>query len=93
MVARLVWDQVHASSILVIPSQSNHTRKEVVITMATTDEVEKAQWDLDKAYGKLTRSKPSAGAGTEASYGQAYQRLVLLGVKPQIRKKYRVYTG
>jgi len=30
-----------------------------------------------------------AGFGTEAVYGQAYQRLVNLGLKPALRAKYR----
>ena len=30
-----------------------------------------------------------AGEGTEKAYGQAYQALVKVGLKPQIRKKYR----
>lgn len=63
--------------------------------MATDRELEfdRAHWEFDRASDRLARSKPSAGAGVEASYGQAYQKLVLLGVAPQIRKKYRVYTG
>ena len=30
-----------------------------------------------------------AGEGVEKSYGQAYQALVKVGLKPQLRKKYR----
>jgi len=29
------------------------------------------------------------GEGTEKAYGQAYQALVKVGLKPQLRKKYR----
>jgi hypothetical protein len=53
------------------------------------DEVERAQWDLDKALSDLTRQGVKGGAGVENRYGQAYQRLVLLGAAPQIRLKYR----
>lgn len=30
-----------------------------------------------------------AGEGIEKVYGQAYQQLVKVGIKPQLRKKYR----
>lgn len=36
---------------------------------------------------KITGGK--AGEGAEKVYGQAYQQLVKVGIKPQIRKKYR----
>jgi hypothetical protein len=57
--------------------------------MAATDEIERAQWELDKALADLTRSGGKGGGGVENRYGQAYQRLVLLGAAPQLRRKYR----
>lgn len=36
---------------------------------------------------KITGGK--AGEGIEKVYGQAYQQLVKVGLKPQLRKKYR----
>lgn len=61
--------------------------------MATPDEIERAEWELDRSFDRLTRSKPSNGAGAEATYGQAYNALAQLGARPPLRKKYRVYTG
>jgi hypothetical protein len=61
--------------------------------MATAEQIERAEWELDRATAKLSRAKPSNGAGAEASYGQAYNLLVQLGARPVLRKKYRVYTG
>lgn len=47
------------------------------------NEFENSLRDVKKALG----GKP--GFGIEARYGQAYQRLVRLGARPQIRRKYR----
>lgn len=44
-----------------------------------------------EAAGKALRSAPGKAAqGAENRYGGAYQNLVRLGVRPQIRHKYRV---
>lgn len=58
--------------------------------MADEDEIRRAQ----DAFASATRSVHEAlpgkpGFGNEAKYGEAYQRLVRLGVKPQLRLKYR----
>lgn len=55
-----------------------------------TDAIRKALDDFDAAAKKLGKVNGKAGAGSEAAYAQAYQRLVQLGVKPQLRGKYRV---
>ena len=60
---------------------------------ATPEEIERAWWNYDQALSKLARAKPSNGAGAEAAYGGAYKALVQLGEAPQLRGKYRVYTG
>lgn len=45
---------------------------------------------LDAALDRIRKSGASKSSGSlEAQYGQAYQRLVKAGVKPQLRKKYR----
>lgn len=56
--------------------------------MDSTAEIERAERDLDRALDALGRD-PKHGPGNENMYGQAYQRLVLLGARPQIRRKYR----
>lgn len=53
------------------------------------DEIRKAQQAYDNAASKLGKLNGKAGSGSEANYAWAYQRLVTLGVKPQIRGKYR----
>lgn len=42
---------------------------------------------MSSAIKKQTGGK--AGEGIEKQYGQAYQQLVKVGLKPQLRKKYR----
>jgi hypothetical protein len=54
-----------------------------------TDEIVKAIAEYDKAASKLGKLNGKAGPGSEAVYAAAYQRLVALGVKPQLRGKYR----
>ena len=54
-----------------------------------TDEIIKAKAAFDLAASKLGKLNGKAGSGSEAAYSQAYQRLVALGVKPQIKGKYR----
>jgi hypothetical protein len=46
--------------------------------------------EYERTLDSLRRDKPGKHtAGHEASYGQAYQFLVRLGVKPQIKMKFR----
>ena len=55
-----------------------------------TDEQEKALRDLNSAWQALQRGVGGKTAqGYENAYGEAYQRCVRLGLKPQIRQKYR----
>jgi hypothetical protein len=56
-----------------------------------TDEIEKAEAELRRQYERLRKCPTMAegGAGVESAYGQAYQALVRLGARPQLRKKYR----
>jgi hypothetical protein len=58
--------------------------------MDVEDEIRRATNDLDKALAQIRVAKPGKGtAGHEAVYGQAYQFLVRLGAKQQLKKKYR----
>ena len=45
---------------------------------------------LNKALKRCGDAQGRAANGAEAEYGQIYQALVRLGVRPQIKKKYRV---
>lgn len=54
------------------------------------DEIRRAVQEHDAAWQTIRKATPGkAGFGHEAVYGQTYQYLVRLGVKPQIKKKYR----
>ena len=53
------------------------------------DDIQKALNAYAQAAGKLGKLNGKAGPGSEAIYSAAYQRLVQLGVAPQIRRKYR----
>lgn len=53
------------------------------------DAIEKAIAAFNAAASKLGKLNGKAGAGSEATYSAAYQRLVALGVKAQIKGKYR----
>ena len=54
------------------------------------DEVRRTKTDMDKALYKIGDSKPGKHTtGLESQYGQAYQRLVRLGAKQQLKLKYR----
>lgn len=55
-----------------------------------TDEQESALRDFAAASKRLGQVSGKNASGAEAAYGAAYQRLVKLGVKSQIRHKYRV---
>jgi hypothetical protein len=53
-------------------------------------EVRRAVSDYDRTLARLREVQPGkATAGLEAHYGQAYQRLVRLGERPQLKLKYR----
>jgi hypothetical protein len=58
-----------------------------------SEEIESLERSLDALtdrLGRLHSSDPlSARNGLESKYGRTYQQLVKLGVKPQIRQKYR----
>jgi hypothetical protein len=54
------------------------------------DEIRKAENEFDNALREVKKALPGKpGFGIEARYGQAYQRLVRLGARPQIRLKHR----
>jgi hypothetical protein len=54
------------------------------------DDVNRAVQDMEAALVKLRNAKAGKmTAGLEAVYGNAYQKLVRLGVRPQIKGKYR----
>lgn len=58
------------------------------------DDIRNAQSEYSAALAVIQKSAATgcpgkAGRGQEARYGQAYQRLVLLGLKPQLNGKYR----
>lgn len=50
-----------------------------------SDEIRKAEDALDAARKKLS----AQGQGVENTYAAAYQALVTLGARPQLRRKYR----
>lgn len=55
-----------------------------------TDEQERALRNLESAASAVKRGVGGKAAeGMEKKYGQAYQECVKLGIKPQIRKRYR----
>ena len=53
-----------------------------------TEEQEKALADFERAKAKCNGQK-AGDKGAELQYGVAYQRLVFLGLRPQIKRKYR----
>lgn len=58
--------------------------------MADEDEIRRAVEAHGKALAKVREAIPGKpGFGVEAVYGQTYQYLVRLGVKPQLKAKYR----
>lgn len=55
-----------------------------------SDDIEKLKSNLNAASNNIRRVVGGkAGDGVEKAYGQAYQALVRVGVKPQLKKKYR----
>jgi len=54
------------------------------------DEIRRTVEELDKSLNKIRSTTAGKQTfGMEAQYGQAYQRLVRLGARPQLRRKYR----
>lgn len=49
--------------------------------------------DLELASKDLQNAAGRQAQGAENKYGDAYQRLVRAGLRPQIRKRYRVKKG
>jgi hypothetical protein len=55
-----------------------------------SDNVDRLQSDLNSAIATVRKQvSGKGGEGAENKYGQAYQALVKVGAKPQIRKRYR----
>lgn len=58
--------------------------------MADEDQIKLAESEFNAAHATLMKCMPGKpGFGNESKYAQAYQRLVVLGLKPQIKLKYR----
>lgn len=59
--------------------------------MVDTEELANAESEFRTATANIMKCLPmiKGGAKHEDRYGTAYQRLVRLGVKPQLRGKYR----
>jgi hypothetical protein len=58
--------------------------------MITEDDVRRAVTAYEEAFKKLRNMKPGkATAGAEHVYGESYQYLVRLGVRSQLKLKYR----
>jgi hypothetical protein len=55
------------------------------------DEIRRAEEAHERALTEIRKATPGRpGFGNESVYGQTYQYLVRLGVRPQIKLKYRV---
>lgn len=58
--------------------------------MGTEEEIALAHSEFNAARTKIYKCDPGKpGFGAEARYGETYQKLVLLGEKPQLKLKYR----
>lgn len=58
--------------------------------MSKDDEIMATELEFSAATASIRKAIGGKGGfGTEAKYGDAYQHLVRLGIKPQIRRKYR----
>lgn len=58
--------------------------------MDREDEIRRAEQELNAQLKRIAESKPGKmTSGMEKIYGNAYQRLVRLGARTQIRGKYR----
>ncbi len=56
----------------------------------TEAEIRSAERDYERALANIRKAKPGNGnAGLEQQLGQAYQHLVRLGARRQIKLKYR----
>lgn len=54
------------------------------------DEIYAATAELESCLVKIKNTKAGkATRGVEANYGEAYQKLVRLGARPQLKGKYR----
>ena len=59
-------------------------------TVVDEDELRHAESEFNATREVLRKCLPGKpGFGNEAKYSQAYQRLVILGARPQIKLKYR----
>lgn len=57
---------------------------------ADPDEVQRAEFAFTSASDQIRKCAPGKpGFGAEAKYADAYQHLVNLGARPQIKLKYR----
>ena len=55
-----------------------------------SNDVERLQSNLNSAIATVRKQVSGKGGdGAENMYGQAYQAMVKVGAKPQIRRKYR----
>ncbi len=64
-----------------------------VIPMHTVDpeDLQRAESDYNSALATLNKCQPGKpGFGAEKAFADAYQVLVRMGVKPQIKLRYRV---
>ena len=58
--------------------------------MDKDDEIRTAEQELAASLKRIKEAKAGKmNFGYEATYGQAYQRLVRAGARPQLRRKYR----
>lgn len=54
------------------------------------DEIRRAERAYEIALTELRKVRlGKSSVGSEAAYGEAYQQLVRLGIRPQLRLKYR----
>lgn len=52
-------------------------------------EIHAAERDYEKALSEIRRGKAGGAGSAESQLGQAYQRLVRVGARPQLKLKYR----
>lgn len=55
----------------------------------STDLTEALERDLEKARYQIEKQGVKGGGSTEGKYAVIYQRMVRIGARPQIRRKYR----
>jgi hypothetical protein len=57
---------------------------------ASEDDIKMAESEFNAAHAILMKCHPGKqGMGADVRYAQTYQRLVILGVRPQLKLKYR----